>query len=77
MEKKNKKGQVLIYNLLILLMVIIIVFFTFKLLGPIISAFKTGKSISVQIVESLLLPLLFISFTILVFKVLRRGEGAI
>ena len=54
---------------------LIMVYFIYLILAPFIEQFKDGQSTSVQILTSLILPILMISFFIFIFKVFRRGEG--
>lgn len=75
MLNRRKKGQVLIANFLLIVMLVIIIFFSYKLLGPLIESSKEGKPISVQLLMSLILPLLYFVVFIFSFKVLQKGEG--
>ena len=60
-NKMNRKGQILIANFLMIVMILIIIFF--------------AKPIAVQVLMSLILPLLYLVTFLFSFKILQRGEG--
>lgn len=71
----NRKGQILIANFLMIVMILIIIFFANKVISPVIESQKADKPIAVQVLMSLILPLLYLVTFLFSFKILQRGEG--
>jgi|TARA_Y100000310_G_scaffold22391_1_gene21477 uncharacterized membrane protein YhaH (DUF805 family) len=74
-NKMNRKGQILIANFLMIVMILIIIFFANKVISPVIESQKADKPIAVQVLMSLILPLLYLVTFLFSFKILQRGEG--
>jgi len=73
--KMHRKGQVLIANFLMIVMLLIVIFFANKIISPVIESQKADKPVGVQVLMSLILPLLYLVTFLFTFKVLQRGEG--
>lgn len=73
--KMHRKGQVLIANFLMIVMLLIIIFFAHKVISPVIESQKADKPVAVQVLMSMILPLLYVVTFLFSFKVFQRGEG--
>lgn len=75
MVTKAKKSQLLIVRFFYIGMVLIMLFFAYKLLSPLMPEFLSGKSLELQMLIFLIMPLIFFFFLIYIFKTFKKGEN--
>jgi len=73
---RSKKAWQLGTNFIFLIILFFIIFFSGRILSPVLDVFKEGQPIIIKILISLIIPIIYISFFVLFIKVFKAGEGA-
>ena len=63
-------------NFIFLILLFFLIFFSGRILSPVLDVFKEGQPIIIKILISLIIPIIYISFFVLFIKVFKAGEGS-